>query len=223
VTSAKRERVARAVDHTMLKPGATEEDVVRAVAEAAELRTWGVCVFPGALPVAAPPGLAVVTVCGFPTGLATPAEKAQEALRAVEAGAVEVDMVVDPVAAFSGDGAALEGEVATVRRALDSAARGIVLKAILETAALGEDRIVLAALAAEAGGADFAKTSTGTHLAGGATVAAVSLLARTLDGRIGIKASGGIRDATTALAMLDAGATRLGTSSTRAILDGLAG
>jgi deoxyribose-phosphate aldolase len=97
----------------------------------------------------------------------------------------------------------------------------VLLKVILETAALTDDEIVAACAAAEAAGADFVKTSTGFHPAGGASPAAVALMARTVGTRLGIKASGGIRDATTALAMVEAGATRIGCSASRAILDGL--
>jgi len=97
----------------------------------------------------------------------------------------------------------------------------VLLKVIIESAALTDEQIVAACEAAERAGADYVKTSTGFHPAGGASVAAVRLMATTVGGRLGVKASGGIRDAATALAMVDAGATRLGCSASRAILDGL--
>jgi len=98
----------------------------------------------------------------------------------------------------------------------------IVLKVIIESALLDAGGVVAACLAAEAAGADLVKTSTGFHAAGGATVEAVAVMAQTVDGRLGVKASGGIRTAETALAMVEAGATRLGCSATSAILDGVA-
>ena len=106
-------------------------------------------------------------------------------------------------------------------RAVREAAPNVLLKVIIESAALDDDQIVGACLAAERAGADYVKTSTGFHPAGGASVHAVELMAKTVGGRLGVKASGGIRDAQTALAMIDAGATRLGLSSSAAILDGL--
>ena len=223
--SLTRAQVARTIDHTLLRTGAARLEIEGLVAEAAALEVWGVCVegrwLEVVVPLAAPAGLRVVTVCDFPTGLGSGDDKAAEAAASVVAGADEIDVVVDPVAAASGDLASIERDIAAVRRAMDAAAAGRLLKVILETAALPLDRIGPAALAAEAGGADFVKTSTGFHPAGGATVEAVRLLADAVGGRLGIKASGGIRDAETALAMLGAGATRLGTSATRGVLDGL--
>jgi deoxyribose-phosphate aldolase len=218
------------VDHTLLGPNVTQEDVVALVEVGAELGVYAVCVdsrwVSVVSPLASAAGLMVVTVCGFPTGLVSTDEKAAEAAHAVEAGAQEVDMVIDPAAAWSANWASIEGEVAAVRSAIDSAGSGTVLKVILETAALatgpgGENDVVHAALAAEAGGADFVKTSTGFHPAGGATVGAVETLARAVGSRLGVKASGGIRDANQAIAMIAAGATRLGLSRTQQVLDGV--
>ena len=147
--------------------------------------------------------------------------KAQEATLAVESGADEVDMVIDVGAALAGDYAAVAADIATVRAAVPDA----VLKVIVESAALlglGDDRVLTAVCRAAAdSGADFVKTSTGFHPAGGASVRAVELMAATVGGRLGVKASGGIRTAEDAVAMLEAGATRLGLSGTRAVLDGL--
>ena len=106
-------------------------------------------------------------------------------------------------------------------RAVREAAPNVLLKVIIESAALTDEQIVGACQAAERAGADYVKTSTGFHPAGGASVHAVELMAKAVGGRLGVKASGGIRDAQTALAMIDAGATRLGLSSSAAILDGL--
>ena len=138
------------------------------------------------------------------------------------AGAAEIDMVIDVGAALAGDFAAVRADIAAVRSAIPDA----VLKVIVESAALmslaDPDTLVTVCQAAADAGADFVKTSTGFHPAGGASVPAVSLMAETVGGRLGVKASGGIRTAPDALALLDAGATRLGLSGTRAVLDGLA-
>lgn len=222
--------LARMIDHTLLRPEATREEVEALVEEATKLQVFAVCVEPQWVDIvsslASRGGLRVVTVCGFPTGLDAREEKAAQAARAVDEGADEVDMVIDPVSAWAGNWGAVEGDVAAVRSSMDAATPHAVLKVILETAALrsgpgGDDAVVTAALAAEAGGADFVKTSTGFHPAGGATVDAVGLLAATVGGRLGIKASGGIRTVDEALAMVAAGATRLGLSQTRAVLEGI--
>lgn len=215
--------MAAFVDHTLLKPEATDADVAALVAEAGELGVYAVCVSPSMVPVAvrAGTGLRVAAVAGFPSGKHLPAVKAHEAALAVAAGATEVDMVIDVGAALSGDIDAVRSDVRAVRGAIG----GAVLKVIVESAALlalaDEATLVRVCRAAEEAGADFVKTSTGFHPAGGASVRAVALMAETVGGRLGVKASGGIRSAADALAMLDAGATRLGLSGTRAVLDGL--
>lgn len=219
-----RAEVAALVDHTLLKPEATEADVAALVADAADLGVFAVCVSPSMVSAAAPArdsGVAIATVVGFPSGKHLSVIKAHEATLAVAAGAVEVDMVIDVGAAIAGDVDAVRDDVAAVRAAVP----GAVLKVIVESAALlagaGEQALVGACRAAVAAGADFVKTSTGFHPAGGASVQAVRLMAETVGQGIGVKASGGIRTAADALAMLDAGATRLGLSGTRAVLDGL--
>ncbi|OBF55972.1 deoxyribose-phosphate aldolase [Mycobacterium sp. 852002-53434_SCH5985345] len=218
-----RSQLAAMVDHTLLKPEATEADVAALVAEAAELGVLAVCVSPSMVPAAvrADGGVAVASVAGFPSGKHISAVKAHEAEQAVASGATEVDMVIDIGAALAGDIEAVRADIAAVRAAVP----GAVLKVIVESAVLlsGPDERLLVEVcrAAEDAGADFVKTSTGFHPAGGASVRAVALMSQTVGGRLGVKASGGIRDATAALAMLDAGATRLGLSGTRAVLDGL--
>ena len=222
-----RQRVAALVDHTLLKPEATDADVVALVDEAADLGVFAVCVSPSMVATAVraalarPTQLTVATVAGFPSGKHLPVVKAQEAALAVEAGAREVDMVIDVGAALAGDFAAVAADIATVRAAVPDA----LLKVIVESAALlalGDDRHLVAVCRAAAdAGADFVKTSTGFHPAGGASVHAVALMAATVGGRLGVKASGGIRTAGDAAAMLEAGATRLGLSGARAVLDGL--
>lgn len=220
-----RSQVAALVDHTLLKPEATAADVVALVAEGAELGVYAVCVSPSMVPVAAQAGtdggVRVAAVAGFPSGKHVSAVKAHEAVRAVESGASEIDMVIDVGAALAGDLAAVRSDIEAVRGAVGAA----VLKVIVESAVLlaHADESALAGVcrAAEEAGADFVKTSTGFHPAGGASVRAVRVMSRAVGGRLGIKASGGVRTAADALAMLDAGATRLGLSGTRAVLDGL--
>jgi deoxyribose-phosphate aldolase len=214
-----RAELARYVDHTLLKAEATAGEVADLVAEAADLGVFSICISPSMLPVAVPPGLAVATVCGFPSGKHHSAIKAAEAARSIDDGADEVDVVIDVGAAVGGDFGAVEADIRAVRAAVPA---GKILKVIIESAALADDQIVGVCRAAEAAGADFVKTSTGFHPAGGASEHAVALMAATVGGRLGVKASGGIRTADAALAMIAAGATRLGLSGTRAVLDGLA-
>ncbi|MGB7982761.1 MAG: deoxyribose-phosphate aldolase [Candidatus Nanopelagicales bacterium] len=221
-TTPTRAELARLVDHTLLTPTATPEDVAALCVEANELGVFSVCVSPSFLPL--PSGLlnaaiATCTVVGFPSGKHHAAVKAAEAVRAVSDGAGEVDMVVDVGAIKAGLWRVTEKEIAAVRAATE----GVLLKVILETAALTDDEIVRACVVAQEAGADFVKTSTGFHPAGGASAHAISLMANTVGGRLGVKASGAIRSATDALAMVAAGATRLGLSGTRTVLDGLAG
>jgi deoxyribose-phosphate aldolase len=216
-----RAQVAGLVDHTLLKPEASAADVAAAAAEAAALGAYAVCVSPSMVAHAESAGVRVAAVAGFPSGKHLPEIKAAEATLAVASGASEIDMVIDIGAAVAGDTDAVRSDIAAVRAAVPSA----VLKVIVESAVLltlaGEQTLVAVCRAAEDAGADFVKTSTGFHPAGGASVAAVVLMAKTVGGRLGVKASGGIRTAADALAMLDAGATRLGLSGTRAVLDGL--
>ena len=219
-----RGELAALVDHTLLKPEATPTDVVALVAEAAELGVYAVCVSPSMVQVAVEAGagrVRVAAVAGFPSGKHLAAIKAREAAAAVESGATEIDMVIDVGAALVGDLAAVRSDIEAVR----AATAGTVLKVIVESAVLLDqaDGRTLADVCriAEVAGADFVKTSTGFLPAGGASVRAVALMAETVGGRLGVKASGGIRSTADALAMLDAGATRLGLSGTRAVLDGL--
>jgi deoxyribose-phosphate aldolase len=211
------ESLAQLVDHTLLKPEATRADVEALIDEGLRLDVWSVCISPSFLPVDAK-GLMVATVCGFPSGKHHSDVKAAEAARAVRDGADEVDMVIDVGAAKEGRFDAVQADIAAVRAAVPAPK---VLKVIIESAALSDHEIVEVCRAAEAAGADFVKTSTGFHPAGGASVHAVKLMADTVGGRLGIKASGGVRTAADALEMIEAGATRLGLSGTAAVLAGL--
>ena len=202
--------VAAMIDHTILKPEATRADVARIVEEGAGAGTFSVCVSPSMLPLDVPEGLKVACVVGFPSGAVKPEVKAFEAALAVAV--INIELVKD------GRLADLDGEIAAVRRVVPSPR---VLKVIIESAALTDDEIVAACRASMAAGADFVKTSTGFHPAGGASTHAVALMRATVGDSLGVKASGGIRDAETALAMIEAGASRLGVSATNAILAGL--
>ena len=217
MTSKTRAEVARMIDHTLLKPEATVEQVVRLIEEATALGCFSVCVSPSLVPLATPEQLKLAVVCGFPSGAHAAEVKAAEAGQAQQAGVDEVDMVINLAYAVTNRFDQTESEIRAVREA----APNVLLKVIIESAALTDEQLVGACQAAERAGADYVKTSTGFHPAGGASVHAVELMAKTVGGRLGVKASGGIRDAQTALAMIDAGATRLGLSSSAAILDGL--
>ncbi|MCA2205678.1 deoxyribose-phosphate aldolase [Nocardia rosealba] len=216
MTSLTRADVAAMIDHTLLAPEATPDQVNDLIAEARKLGVYAICVSPSMLPVRAP-GLVVATVAGFPSGKHHSLIKGAEARLAVDSGAAEVDMVIDVGAAVAGDFAAVLTDIITVREAVEDRA---VLKVIIESAALTDEAIVGACRAAEKAGADFVKTSTGFHPAGGASVHAVRLMAETVGGRLGVKASGGIRTAQDAAAMIEAGATRLGLSKSAVVLDG---
>lgn len=211
--------LAPLIDHTLLKPESTVEDIDALVAEASRMGVYSVCVSPSQLPIEVPRDLHVATVVGFPSGAVKAEIKAAEAARAVADGADEIDMVINIALLKEGRTADLEREIGLVRASCDEAAdRPIVLKVIIESAALTDEESVAACRAAEAARADFVKTSTGFHPAGGATIHAVRLMADTVAPRLGVKASGGIRTGEAARAMVEAGATRLGLSGTETIL-----
>ncbi|OYN97005.1 deoxyribose-phosphate aldolase [Enemella evansiae] len=222
MTTLSRAELAQYVDHTLLKPEATPADVQALAAEARELGAYSICISPNMLNPAVLGGelelgeVKLATVCGFPSGKHESQIKAAEAAKAVEHGADEVDMVIDIGALKSGNTDAVTADIRAVREAIPSA----ILKVIIEAAALTDDEIVAACRAAEAAMADFVKTSTGFHPAGGASVEAVRLMRETVGDRLGVKASGGIRDHATAIAMIEAGASRLGLSGTAKVLEG---
>ncbi len=216
--------VARMIDHTLLKPQSTAEDVAALVAEAQELGVLAVCVSPNMLPLMNTGDLVVATVCGFPSGAHHGEVKAAEAALSVRQGAAEVDMVINLGLALAGDFKGVEAEIREVVNACAESSRATgseaIVKVIIESAALTDEQIVAACKAAEAAGAHFVKTSTGFHPAGGASAHAVKLMRETVGDRLGVKASGGIRDAEAAQQMIDAGASRLGLSGSAAVLDG---
>jgi deoxyribose-phosphate aldolase len=216
--SLTRAEVAAMIDHTLLAPEATPAEVDVLIEDARALGVLAICVSPSMLPVRAP-GLVVATVAGFPSGKHHSLVKGAEARLAVDQGAAEVDMVIDVGAARAGDYTAVLADIVTVREAVGDRA---LLKVIIESAALPDEAIVQVCRVAERAGADFVKTSTEFHPAGGASVHAVRLMADTVGGRLGVKASGGIRTAEAAAELIAAGATRLGLSRSRAVLDGFA-
>lgn len=216
--SPTRSEVAAMVDHTLLRPEATAQEVAELVAEAQKLGTYSVCVSPSRLPLRGTGLLKVAVVCGFPSGAHKAEVKAVGAARSAADGADEIDMVINLALATTSQYAAVQDEIAAVRAA---APAPLVLKVIIESAVLTDMQIVGVCEAAEAAGADYVKTSTGFHPAGGATAHAVELMSKTVGGRLGVKASGGIHSTEAALEMIAAGATRLGLSGTAEVLAGL--
>nr|WP_161895097.1 deoxyribose-phosphate aldolase [Gordonia spumicola] len=217
-----RAAVAALVDHTLLKPEATRADAEAAVAEAVELGVASVCLSPSMLPIDAG-DVRVCVVAGFPSGKHHSLVKAAEARLAVETGAREVDMVIDVGAAVDGRYDEVFADVMTVREGIGP---DVVLKVIVESAvlleAIGEDGLTQVCLRAAQAGAEFVKTSTGFHPAGGASVRAVEVMRAAVGPNVGVKASGGIRTAEFAAELIAAGANRLGLSGSRAVLDGFA-
>ena len=207
--------LARLIDHTLLRTDASHADVLALVAEGLDLGVFSVCVSPSMLPVPdLPAALKLATVCGFPSGKHTTAMKVAEAAESVRLGADEVDMVIDLGLLKAGGYRDLVREIRAVRGEVP------LLKVIIESAALSDEEIVVACEAAAEAGADFVKTSTGFHAAGGATVHAVSLMSMTVGDQLGVKASGGIRTYEQAAALVAVGASRLGLSATADVLAG---
>jgi deoxyribose-phosphate aldolase len=217
VGPAGRDELAARIDHTVLDPSATDEQIANAAGVAVSAGCASLCVAPvwvrfaveavgGRIPVA--------SVVGFPHGTSLSSTKAHEAASVVALGASEVDVVADLSAVGAGDLVAVAADIAQVRSAVPDA----VVKVILETALWTPAVVRAAAEAALEGGADMVKTSTGFHPAGGASVEAVRALRSAVGVRAGVKASGGIRDLATALAMVEAGADRLGCSATEQLL-----
>ena len=204
--------IASMIDHTLLKPEATPAQVEKLCAEAAEYHFASVCVNPVYIPLAARlldgTGVKVCCVVGFPLGAIAPEQKAAEAASCAAMGAEELDMVIHVGAAKAGDWALVQRDIAGVVKA----AAGRTVKVIIETCLLTDEEKVKACEAAKAAGADFVKTSTGFST-GGATTHDIALMRKTVGPEMGVKASGGIRDYTTAMAMIEAGANRIGASA----------
>ncbi|MEI3515034.1 MAG: deoxyribose-phosphate aldolase [Angelakisella sp.] len=209
--------IAAMIDHTLLKPEATPAQIEKLCAEAAEYHFASVCVNPVYIPLAARllkgTGVKVCCVVGFPLGAIAPEQKAAEAASCAAMGAEELDMVIHVGAAKVGDWALVQRDIEGVVKA----AAGHTVKVIIETCLLTDEEKVKACEAAKAAGAHFVKTSTGFST-GGATTHDIALMRKTVGPEMGVKASGGIRDYETAMAMIEAGANRIGASAGIAIV-----
>ena len=206
--------VAGLIDHTLLKPDATQAEIETLCREAAEYRFATVCINPVWVPLGARmlrgTGVGVCTVVGFPLGATTADVKAYETRRVIFDGAGEVDMVINVGALKSGDVRTVQKDIEAVVDACRPC--GVTSKVIIEAALLTDEEKITACTLAKAAGADFVKTSTG-FARGGATAADVALMRRVVGASMGGKAAGGVRDLTGAQAMVDAGATRIGASA----------
>ena len=219
-------QLAACIDHTLLEPEATAWQIDQLCDQAIELGCWAVCANLFWLPrvverirsSGAP--VKVDSPVAYPTGAIPTALKVAQARWALDHGADEIDMVANIGALCDGQDQLVQDEIAAVAEAVHTASADKLLKVILETAALTSEQKILACRLAANAGADFVKTSTGTHPAGGASLQDVRLLAKHAAG-MKVKAAGGIRDTQTALAMIEAGAERIGTSSGPAIMAGL--
>lgn len=205
-------KVTSLIDHTLLKPEATKEQIITLCEEAKQYDFASVCVNPMWVKTAAEAlkgaQSVVCTVIGFPLGASTKETKAFETIDAIQNGATEIDMVI-PI------GALKEGDHQTVQEHIEAvvqAADGHLVKVILETCLLTKDEVVVACELSKKAGADFVKTSTGFST-GGATVEDIQLMRQTVGPEMGVKASGGVRSKEDVEAMIEAGATRIGASS----------
>jgi deoxyribose-phosphate aldolase len=206
--------VAGVIDHTLLKPDATRQDIERLCREAAEFHFATVCVNPAWVALAASrlrgTGVGVCSVVGFPLGATTPDVKHYETRRAIFDGATEIDMVINIGALKSGDLRTVERDIEAVVEPCRQCS--VVSKVIIEAALLTDEEKITACTLSKAAGADFVKTSTG-FASGGATAADVALMRRVVGSDMGVKAAGGVRDLEGLKAMVAAGATRVGASA----------
>jgi len=214
--------LAQFIDHTLLKPDATRDQLRKLCAEAREYQFYSVCVNSANVPychqLLADSDVKVIAVVGFPLGAASTESKAFEAGHAVSNGAEEIDMVINVGELKSGNYRAVQTDIS---RVVDAVAPTPV-KVIIETGLLSRDEKIAACVLAKSAGAHFVKTSTGFSK-GGATVEDIALMKEVVGADMEVKASGGIRDRETALAMLNAGATRVGASASIAIVTGREG
>jgi deoxyribose-phosphate aldolase len=201
------------IDHTLLKQDAQPDQIVKLCDEAKQFDFMSVCVNPAYVPLAAKcledSDVKVCTVIGFPLGMNLTKTKVEEAVTCVKQGADEVDMVINVGMLKAGHDDYVREEIREIKQAVG---HNIILKVIIETCLLNNDEIVRACKAAKEAGADFVKTSTGFST-GGATVEAVKLMRETVGPEMGVKASGGVRTHEDLIAMVEAGANRIGTSS----------
>jgi deoxyribose-phosphate aldolase len=211
--------IAKMIDHTLLKADAKKEEIEKLCEEAKEHHFASVCVNPTWVSLSSSllegTDVKVCTVIGFPLGANTPEVKAFEAQNAISNGATEVDMVINIGALKDGNDQEVKRDIQTVVEA----SKGVLVKVIIETCLLTEDEKIRACKLAVEAGADYVKTSTGFST-GGATVEDVALMRKTVGPDVGVKASGGVRNAEGAKAVIEAGATRIGASSGIAIVNG---
>ena len=211
--------IAAYIDNTLLKADATPEMIKRICAESVELKTASVCVNPAYVPLVKKclEGSGVKTCCviGFPLGMNATRVKAFEAAAAVEDGAEELDMVINVGMLKAGDAAYVKNDI----KAVVDAAKGRLVKVIIETCLLTDEEKVLACKLAKEAGADFVKTSTGFSTAG-ANAHDIALMRKTVGPEMGVKASGGVRDYAFAMELINAGASRIGASSGKKIAEG---
>lgn len=211
--------LAKYIDNTLLKPAATAQDIEKLCRESVEMGFASVCVNPVYVELAARllagSGVKTCTVIGFPLGANTSAAKAFEAEKAVEDGADELDMVLSIGALRAGNDKAVREDI----EAVVQAGQGKLVKVIIETGLLTDEEKTRACTLAVEAGADFVKTCTGFS-GGAANVHDIALMRATVGTDIGVKASGGVRTREDALALIEAGATRIGTSSGQAIVQG---
>ena len=215
------EQVSGVIDHSVLKPESTASDISVGAEIAIRNSVASLCIRPSdvhqARELLAGSTVELSTVIGFPHGTTTTATKVFESVEAVKAGAVELDMVLNVGWLVSGRVDEVTADIAAVVSAAKSENPKVMVKVIFETALLSEDQIVAACQASETAGADYVKTSTG-FAATGATAAHIRLMRETVGQRLGVKASGGVRTLDAIIDMIDAGATRVGSSSTDAVL-----
>lgn len=217
-----KQSLAAVFDHTLLKPIATREQIIKVCQEAKEYGFASVCANPAYVKLVSEElkgsGVKTCTVIGFPLGANTKEIKAVETKQAVAEGADEIDMVINIGALKSGDHKLVEEDI----KAVVNAASGKCVKVIIETCFLTEDEKVKACQLSQSAGADFVKTSTGFGT-GGATVEDVKLMRKTVGDKMQVKASGGVRNLADALAMIDAGADRIGASAGVAVMQEFTG
>ena len=216
--------IAKMIDHTLLKPDATQQEIAQLCFEARKYGFASVCVNPAWVPLCAEllkgSPVKVCTVIGFPLGATAPEVKAFETENAIRQGATEIDMVINIGALKARD---LELVARDIRGVVNTAhAHGIIVKVIIETVLLNDEEKTIASLISKEAGADYVKTSTG-FAGGGATIADVALMRRTVGPQMGVKASGGVRTYEDAESMIKAGATRIGASAGVKIIQGPSG
>lgn len=213
--------IASYIDHTLLKPESTKEQVIQLCKEAAEYEFASVCINPSYVETAAAElkdsKVKVCTVIGFPLGASTSETKAFETTDAIAKGAEEIDMVVNIGAIKSGNSELVKNDILAVVTAAKGKA---IVKVIIETCLLTDEEKVLASRLSKEAGADFVKTSTGFST-GGATIEDVKLMRKTVGAELGVKASGAVRSLEDVQAMIEAGASRIGASSGVKIMQGL--